>query len=222
LIVLVSRTRERRPSRSRAGGRTELVRGRSERRPRCRCGVHWTEGDRVTCRAELGGLAFVSETPDPCWSRLRRRGSVRRRRPRPWRELSSSRLSWFEGDRRPDPHLRSPRRPVWQAGHVSTGTPRAQAPASAVRFPRNVDRLTAGQLRNLRAAFEAMYGLADDRGYAHHGRDPRFAVADRLRQRARHPVFPALAPGLPVLLRAGAALSRGAPRVHVGSVGTWA
>jgi hypothetical protein len=51
---------------------------------------------------------------------------------------------------------------------VSTGTPRAQAPASAVRFRRNVDRLTAGQLRNLRAAFEATYGLADDRGYAHH------------------------------------------------------
>jgi tyrosinase len=51
---------------------------------------------------------------------------------------------------------------------VSTGTPRAQAPASAVRFRRNVDRLTAGQLRNLRAALEAMYGLADDRGYAHH------------------------------------------------------
>jgi tyrosinase len=51
---------------------------------------------------------------------------------------------------------------------VSTGTPRAQAPASAVRFRRNADRLTAGQLRNLRAAFEAMYELADDRGYAHH------------------------------------------------------
>jgi Common central domain of tyrosinase len=37
-----------------------------------------------------------------------------------------------------------------------------------VRFRRNVGRLTAGQLRNLRSAFEAMYGLADDRGYAHH------------------------------------------------------
>jgi Common central domain of tyrosinase len=51
---------------------------------------------------------------------------------------------------------------------VSTGTPRAQAPASAVRFRRNVDRLTAGQLSNLRAGFGAMYELADDRGYAHH------------------------------------------------------
>jgi tyrosinase len=37
-----------------------------------------------------------------------------------------------------------------------------------VRFRRNADRLTAGQLGNLRAAFEAVYALADDRGYAHH------------------------------------------------------
>ena len=51
---------------------------------------------------------------------------------------------------------------------MSTGTPRAQAPASPVRFRRNVDRLTAGQLGNLRSAFEAVYALTDDRGYAHH------------------------------------------------------
>jgi tyrosinase len=37
-----------------------------------------------------------------------------------------------------------------------------------VRFRRNADRLTVGQLGNLRAAFEAVYALADDRGYAHH------------------------------------------------------
>jgi hypothetical protein len=58
--VLVSRTRERRPSRSRAGGRTELVRGRSERRPRCRCGVHWTEGDRVTAAGCCASTAAVT------------------------------------------------------------------------------------------------------------------------------------------------------------------
>ena len=51
---------------------------------------------------------------------------------------------------------------------MSTGTPRAQAPVSPVRFRRNVDRLTAGQLGNLRSAFEAVYALTDDRGYAHH------------------------------------------------------
>jgi hypothetical protein len=51
---------------------------------------------------------------------------------------------------------------------MGTGTPRPQSPVSPVRFRRNADRLTAGQLGNLRAAFEAVYALADDRGYAHH------------------------------------------------------
>lgn len=51
---------------------------------------------------------------------------------------------------------------------MSTGTPRPQDPASPVRFRRNADRLTVGQLRLLRDAFEAVYGIGDDRGYAYH------------------------------------------------------
>jgi tyrosinase len=51
---------------------------------------------------------------------------------------------------------------------VATGSPRAQDPVAAVRFRRNADRLTADQLALLREAFEAVYGIDDDRGYAHH------------------------------------------------------
>ena len=50
---------------------------------------------------------------------------------------------------------------------MSTGTPRAQAPVPPVRFRRNADRLTPGQLELLREAFEALYGIADDRGYGY-------------------------------------------------------
>jgi tyrosinase len=50
---------------------------------------------------------------------------------------------------------------------VSTGAPNAQHPATALRFRRNADHLTAGQLKNLRAAFAAAYGIDDDRGYAY-------------------------------------------------------
>ena len=51
---------------------------------------------------------------------------------------------------------------------MATGSPRAQDPAAPVRFRRNADRLTAGQLALLREAFRALYGIDDDRGYAHH------------------------------------------------------
>jgi tyrosinase len=51
---------------------------------------------------------------------------------------------------------------------MSTGTPRPQDPASPVRFRRNADRLTASQLQLLRDAFEAVYSIGDDRGYAYH------------------------------------------------------
>jgi tyrosinase len=51
---------------------------------------------------------------------------------------------------------------------MGTGTPRAQDPVSPVRFRRNADRLTAGQLRLLRDGFKQLYGISDDRGYAHH------------------------------------------------------
>jgi tyrosinase len=51
---------------------------------------------------------------------------------------------------------------------VATGSPRAQDPVAPVRFRRNADRLTRGQLSLLRAAFAAVYGIQDDRGYAHH------------------------------------------------------
>jgi tyrosinase len=48
---------------------------------------------------------------------------------------------------------------------VSTGTPTAQQPATALRFRRNADRLTPGQLRSLRGAFAQAQALDDDRGY---------------------------------------------------------
>jgi tyrosinase len=37
-----------------------------------------------------------------------------------------------------------------------------------VRFRRSAERLTAGQLETLRDAFDAVYAIGDDRGYAHH------------------------------------------------------
>ena len=49
---------------------------------------------------------------------------------------------------------------------MATGTPATQALATPIRFRRNVSRLTTGQLTTLRAAFQAVYGLSDDRGYA--------------------------------------------------------
>jgi tyrosinase len=51
---------------------------------------------------------------------------------------------------------------------VATGSPRAQDPVAPVRFRRNGDRLTGGQVALLRAAFAAVYEIQDDRGYAHH------------------------------------------------------
>jgi tyrosinase len=50
---------------------------------------------------------------------------------------------------------------------MSTGTPVAQQPAAPVRFRRNADRLTEGQLKTLRGSFQAMYGIDDDRGYGY-------------------------------------------------------
>jgi tyrosinase len=51
---------------------------------------------------------------------------------------------------------------------MSTGAPRAQAIATPVRFRRSADRLTAGQLKNLRDAFRVVQGIGDDRGYGYH------------------------------------------------------
>jgi tyrosinase len=48
---------------------------------------------------------------------------------------------------------------------MSTGTPAAQQPSAPVRFRRNADRLTAGQLGTLRDSFRAIYAIDDDRGY---------------------------------------------------------
>jgi len=48
---------------------------------------------------------------------------------------------------------------------VSTGAPSGQQPAAAVRFRRNADRLTNGQLKTLRGAFSSLYEIPDDRGY---------------------------------------------------------
>src|SRR3954470_2388456 len=50
---------------------------------------------------------------------------------------------------------------------MSTGTPIAQQPAAPVRFRRNADRLTEGQLQTLRDTFQAVYEIDDDRGYAY-------------------------------------------------------
>lgn len=51
---------------------------------------------------------------------------------------------------------------------MSTGAASAQHPATPVRYRRNADRLTSAQVGSLREAFSAVYGIADDRGYAHH------------------------------------------------------
>lgn len=50
---------------------------------------------------------------------------------------------------------------------MSTGTPIAQQPAAPVRFRRNADRLTEGQLQTLRNTFQAVYEIDDDRGYGY-------------------------------------------------------
>jgi tyrosinase len=50
---------------------------------------------------------------------------------------------------------------------MSTGTPIAQQPAAPVRFRRNADRLTEGQLQTLRTSFQALYEIDDDRGYGY-------------------------------------------------------
>jgi tyrosinase len=48
---------------------------------------------------------------------------------------------------------------------VSTGAPSGQQPAATVRFRRNADQLTSGQLKTLRGAFSKLYEIPDDRGY---------------------------------------------------------
>jgi tyrosinase len=48
---------------------------------------------------------------------------------------------------------------------MSTGSPSAQQPAAPVRFRRNADRLTDGQVKTLRKAHSALYAIPDDRGY---------------------------------------------------------
>jgi len=51
---------------------------------------------------------------------------------------------------------------------MSTGAPLARQPAAPVRFRRNADRLTEGQLQTLRGAFQSLYELDDDRGYGYY------------------------------------------------------
>lgn len=51
---------------------------------------------------------------------------------------------------------------------MATAAPTPQAPATAVRFRREANGLTRDQLRALRQGFTALYGITDDRGYAHH------------------------------------------------------
>ena len=50
---------------------------------------------------------------------------------------------------------------------MSTGAPAAQQPSAPIRFRRNADRLTEGQLQTLRAAFQSVYQISDDRGYGY-------------------------------------------------------
>lgn len=50
---------------------------------------------------------------------------------------------------------------------MTTGAPASSRPSSPVRFRRNADRLTAGQVDTLRASFQTMYGIEDDRGYGY-------------------------------------------------------
>src|SRR3954449_4992259 len=51
---------------------------------------------------------------------------------------------------------------------MSTGTPTASSSSTPLRFRRNVARLSAGQLDNLRQAFARVYAISDNRGYAYH------------------------------------------------------
>src|SRR5213592_2117275 len=51
---------------------------------------------------------------------------------------------------------------------MATGVARPQKPTVQLRFRRSAARLTAGQLQLLRDPFQAMYGIADERGYAYH------------------------------------------------------
>src|SRR3954468_2548401 len=51
---------------------------------------------------------------------------------------------------------------------MATGVARPQKPTVQLRFRRSAARLTAGQLQLLRDGFQAMYGIADERGYAYH------------------------------------------------------
>lgn len=48
---------------------------------------------------------------------------------------------------------------------MSTGAPSGRQPAAPVRFRRNADLLTGGQLKTLRGAFSSLYEIPDDRGY---------------------------------------------------------
>jgi tyrosinase len=49
---------------------------------------------------------------------------------------------------------------------MAIGVPTPRQPAATIRVRRSASRLTAGQLSLLRQAFEAVKGIADDRGYA--------------------------------------------------------
>src|SRR3954464_10272299 len=51
---------------------------------------------------------------------------------------------------------------------MASGVARAERPNAPPRFRRSAARLTAGQLQLLRDGFQAMYGIADERGYAYH------------------------------------------------------
>src|SRR3954454_12777468 len=48
---------------------------------------------------------------------------------------------------------------------MATGTPSPQNPASPIRLRRSARRLTTGQQKILRQAFQASMGISDDRGY---------------------------------------------------------
>jgi len=69
-----------------------------------------------------------------------------------------------------------------------------------VRFRRNADRRTVGQLGNLRAAFEAVYALVDDRGYEHHAGIHGLPLPIGCDNAHGTPVLPALAPRLLLFL----------------------
>jgi tyrosinase len=48
---------------------------------------------------------------------------------------------------------------------MSTGTPSGRQPAAPIRFRRNAEQLTRGQLETLRGGFARLYEIPDDRGY---------------------------------------------------------